>query len=121
MLGPPHYTGEFLYERADPQMWGRTMQARLIHPARPEADLINPLRKARILQAREGGQFVKGMEYFHRGVKSKPVGHAQLWWCMFDLKRGLAALERMDARSSTGFHTNFDDDDEEAAASSLGE
>jgi hypothetical protein len=111
VMGPPRFVGEFVFEPADPQMWGRTMQARLIDPARPDHDLLNPLRNARIVQAREGGQFVKGMEYFHRGAKSKPEGRRQLWWCMFELERGMAALARMNARSSTGFHPNDDDAD----------
>lgn len=109
VLGPPHYVGEFIYEWADPAHWGRTRQARLVPPGRPKVDLLPPLQFARLGDAREGGVFVFGKEFFHRGVKSKPEDRPQLWWCMFDLERALAALARMDARSSSGFHVNDDD------------
>lgn len=47
VMGQPRYNGEFVYERADPQMWGRTEQARLIDPARPEVDLLTCCAKRR--------------------------------------------------------------------------
>ena len=110
VLAPPHFSGELIYGPADPALWGPTKQARLVRPGRTDIDLLRPLQKAKILEARDGGQFIKGTEYFHRGVKSKPEGRRQLWWCMFDLERALAALARMDPRSSSGFHVNDDDE-----------
>lgn len=109
VLTPPHYVGEFIYEWADRAHWGRSRQARLVNPARPENDLVRRLQFAEIIAAREGGLFVIGREYFHRGVKSKPVERPQVWWCMFDLEPALKALSRMDARTSTGFRVNDDD------------
>ncbi|SDZ71350.1 hypothetical protein SAMN05518854_117100 [Variovorax sp. YR266] len=109
VLGPPHFTGELIFKWADPQLWGRTKQARLVPPGRPATDLVPPLHYARIFEAREGGQFIAGKEIFHRGAKSKPVPFPQLWWCMFDLEQAKTALARMDAPTKTGFHVNDDD------------
>lgn len=109
VLGPPHHVGELIYCKADKERWGPSYQARLIDPNRPGLDLIPPLQYAEILEAREGGQFIRGIEYHFRAVKSKAEKKKQVWWCMFDLERALAALTRMDARSSTGFDPNDDE------------
>jgi hypothetical protein len=110
VLGPPHHVGQLIYCKADAQHWGPSYQARLVDPRRPDRDLIPPLQYAKIVEAREGGQFIRGTEYHFRAVKSKAVKKKQVWWCMFGLERALIALARMDARSSSGFHPNDDDD-----------
>ncbi|MNY64435.1 hypothetical protein D3C86_2015510 [compost metagenome] len=61
---------------------------------------------------KDGGIMVDGQEISFRGVKSKPVHSRQTWWCVVHQEEGYAALARMDARSSSGFHAN---DDEEPA------
>ncbi|MGJ7553051.1 hypothetical protein ACSFBI_03575 [Variovorax sp. RB3P1] len=109
VLGPPHFAGELIYGPANREHWGPTKHARLIDPDTPKIDLVKPLQYAKLIVVREGGAFIRGVEFHHRGVKSKPEPRDQMWWCMFDLKRALAALARMDARSSSGFHTNDDD------------
>jgi hypothetical protein len=97
------------YRKADPAYWGQTMQARLLAIKGPERDILLPLQYARILTIKEGGIMIAGFEITSRGAKSKAIETIQTWWCITEMEPGYAALDRMDARSSTGFDVNDDD------------
>ena len=85
------------------------MQARLLAVRALEKDLLPPLQFARVLTIKDGGLLVHGKEMHFRGLKSKPVDRLQTWWCITELELGLAALARMNPRSSCGFHVNDDE------------
>jgi hypothetical protein len=99
------------FRKADPNYWGRTMQARLLPLQGPERDILLPLQYARLLTVKEGGILITGFEITSRGMKSKAIKTRQTWWCVVDPEPGYAVLHRMDARSSTGFDVNDDDID----------
>lgn len=101
------------FRKADPAHWGKTWQARLLSPKTPDTDLLPVLQYARILTIKDGGIMVDGQEISFRGVKSKAVHTRQTWWCVVHQEEGYAALARMDARSSTGFHANDDEEPDE--------
>lgn len=111
-MGQPGIRGWLDFRKADPMYWGKTMQARLVSPKDSSKDLLPVLQYARVLTVKEGGIAVCGQEVTFRAVKSKPVHTRQTWWCVVHQDEGYAALERMDARSSTGFNANDDDDPE---------
>ena len=100
--------------KANREHWGNTLQARLLAIKNLETDVLPVLQYARVMTIKEGGVMVDGFEISARGAKSKPIKTRQTWWCISvaELESGYAALERMNPRSSTGFHVNDNGDDE---------
>lgn len=98
------------FRKANPAHYGRTWDARLLSLKDREKDCLEPLHYARILAIKDGGLLIHGMEISFRGVKSKPTHTQQTWWCVVHQSEGYAALERMNPKSTTGFHVNDDDD-----------
>jgi len=107
------HTGVLDYRRAKMEHYGRSMQARLLSVRNLEREILPSLQYAHVLVIKEGGVMIQGEEIHFRATKSKPRRVTQTWWCITEDEPGFDALSRMDARSSTGFHANFDDDDEE--------
>ena len=97
--------------KANREHWGNTLQARLLAIKNLETDVLPVLQYARVLTIKEGGVLIDGVEISTRGVKSKPIQTRQTWWCVTEHEVGFAALERMNARSSSGFDVN--DNEEE--------
>lgn len=110
MSGESGCRGWLDFRKADPAYYGRSWQARLLNPRTPDSDLLPVLQYARVLAIKDGGLMVDGVEISFRGVKSNPVHTRQTWWCVVHQTEGYAALERMNAPCSTGFHVNDDDD-----------
>jgi hypothetical protein len=95
--------------KADPLYWGKSLQARLLDPKARDKDLLPVLQYARVLTIKEGGIAIQGTVITSRGAKSKAIKTCQTWWCVIHQEEAYAALARMDARSSSGFHVNDDD------------
>lgn len=108
ILSQPLRAGVLDYRKA-PDRFGKAMQARLLAIKDLERDVLPQLQYARVLTIKEGGVLVDGFEISTRGLKSKAIKTRQTWWCITEQDVGLAALERMDPRSSSGFHVNDDD------------
>ncbi|CAA2107600.1 hypothetical protein [Variovorax paradoxus] len=109
LIGKAGAPGVLEFRRADPNYWGRTMQARLLPLDGPVRDILLPLQYARLLTVKEGGILISGYEITSRGAKSKSIRTLQTWWCVVDPEPGYAVLQRMEVRSSTGFDVNDDD------------
>jgi hypothetical protein len=112
VLEQPGKPGVLDFRKANPAYYGRTMQARLLHIRKPDDDVLPVLQYARVMTIKEGGVMITGVELSFRGAKSKPVSTKQTWWCITEHEPGFAALERMNARSSSGFDANDDDLDD---------
>jgi len=112
VAGQAGVPGVLDFRKANREHWGNTMQARLVGIKDLNKDLLPVLQYARVLTIKEGGVMVDGFEISARGAKSKPIKTRQTWWCVVEQEIGYAALERMDARSSTGFHVNDNEEDE---------
>ena len=73
LAGKAGAAGVLDFRKANPDYWGRTMQARLLAIKGPERDILPVLQYARVLTIKEGGVMIDGFEISARGAKSKPI------------------------------------------------
>jgi len=109
-LEQPMWPGVLDFRKANPDHYGKSMQARLLSIRDLGKDVLPVLQYARVLVIKEGGVMIDGTELHFRSAKGKPISIRQTWWCITEMEPGLEALHRMNARSSTGFHANDDDE-----------
>ncbi|HEY0200891.1 MAG TPA: hypothetical protein VGC24_04290 [Burkholderiaceae bacterium] len=95
------------------ERWGRNAYVASILSQKDGKSIGLDLHWAQIKIIKEGGVMIEGTEMHSRGLKSSPERVLQTWWCAVDFEDAVAAMSRIDVRSSTGFHVNDDDRDDQ--------
>ena len=104
------WSGVLDFRKAKLEHYGHSMQARLLSMKDMEKDILPPLQYARVVIIKDGGVLIEDMEIHFRASKSKAKSRKQTWWCVTEEEVGLAALQRMNPRCTTGFDANLDDE-----------